>query len=254
MVDNKEKAEKKGERVAKVIANSGYCSRREAERLIAGGFVQINGVPIDTPAIMIIDQTIKIKNKLLPRNEKIKMWIFYKPKGFMVTNRDPHGRKTIYDILPTGLPRVIAVGRLDMDTEGLLLLTNNGSVARYIEHPANGWTRQYRIKVHGSLDKLRANLDSLAKSGIVVDGIKYRPLKISIEKESETTNTWLLISLREGKNREVRNIMEHFGLRVTRLIRTSFGPFHIGAMSSGDLKSVARKAMEGALGGRVSLS
>jgi 23S rRNA pseudouridine2605 synthase len=246
-----ENTKKNGERIAKVIANSGYCSRRDAEKLIEDGLVKVNGVIINTPAFMITDEAIKIRNKLLPRGERMKMWIFYKPRGFMVTNRDPQGRKTIYDILPPGLPRVIAVGRLDMDTEGLLLLTNNGSIARYIEHPANGWTRQYRVKVHGPLNKLRANLESLARDGIAIDGMRYLPLKISIEKESDTTNTWLLISLKEGKNREVRNIMERFGLVVTRLIRTSFGPFHVGNMAAGEIKPVARKAMEGALGDRV---
>ncbi|MDR1425423.1 MAG: rRNA pseudouridine synthase [Rickettsiales bacterium] len=248
-----EKTEKNGERIAKVIANGGYCSRREAERLIEMGLVKVNGVTIDSPAVIITDQTIKIKNKLIPRDNKTKMWVFYKPRGFIVTNRDPQNRKTIYEILPPNLPRVITVGRLDMDTEGLLLLTNSGSVARYIEHPINGWTRRYRIKVHGILDRLRAAMGAMATGGIVIDGVRYLPLEISIEKESDTTNTWLLVSLKEGKNKEVRRIMEHFGLRVLRLVRISFGPFHIGAMTAREIRPVSRKALEGALGGRVKL-
>ncbi|GHU28196.1 pseudouridine synthase [Bacilli bacterium] len=241
----------RGERVAKVIANSGYCSRREAEKLIAEGLVKVNGVVIETPATIITDQSIKIKNKLLNRSEKVKMWIFHKPKGYMVTNSDPQGRKTIYEILPNNLPRVITIGRLDMDTEGLLLLTNNGDVARYIEHPTNAWTRQYRIKVHGSMDRLNANIENVAKRGISVKGIKYAPVKISLEKESNTTNTWLTISVTEGKNREIRNIMEYFGLRVLRLIRTSFGPFHLGNMTTGDIKPIPDRVIKNALGNRV---
>ncbi|MDR2778013.1 MAG: rRNA pseudouridine synthase [Rickettsiales bacterium] len=237
-----------GIRIAKLIANSGYCSRREAERLIAEGHIKVNGVPIDTPVVLITDQTIKIKNKLLRRNDKIRMWIFYKPRGYIVTNDDPQKRKTIYEILPKNMPRVISIGRLDIDTEGLLLLTNNGDVARHIEHPNSGWTRKYRVKVHGSLDRLNANIDNLSKKGISIEGMKYLPIKISVEKVSNTTNTWLLISVSEGKNREVRNLMDYFGLRVVRLIRISFGPFHLGGMISGSIKQVSEKAIENALG------
>ncbi|MDR2077651.1 MAG: rRNA pseudouridine synthase [Rickettsiales bacterium] len=237
-----------GERIAKVIANSGYCSRREAEKLIADGHVRVNGVLINTPAVIITDQSIKIKNKLLKKNNKVEMWILYKPKGYIVTNSDPQGRKTIYEILPNNMPRVIAIGRLDMDTEGLILLTNNGDVARYIEHPSNGWTRKYRVKVHGPIDRLSKNIDILSKRGITIEGIRYSPIKISIEKLSDTTNTWMLISVSEGKNREVRNLMEYFGLKVVRLIRTSFGPFHLGSMVSGELKKISAKAIENAIG------
>lgn len=241
----------KGERIAKVIARCGYCSRREAEKLIIDGDVKINGVVVTNPATNITDESIKIKNKLLDRNIDTKLWIFHKPKGYIVTNNDPQKRKTIYEILPKSLPRVISVGRLDMDTEGLLLLTNNGELARYIELPSTGWSRQYRVKVHGSLDRI--NFDTLAKKGVVIDGIKYAPMKISIEKESDTTNTWLKVVITEGKNREVRKIMEYLRLRVVKLIRVSFGPFHLGNLPKGMVKIVSKKALQAAVGNKVKL-
>lgn len=244
---------KKGERIAKVIANSGYCSRRDAEKLIADGAVKVNGKIIDSPAVIITDEAIKINNKLLERREKTKIWIFNKPKGFIVTNRDPKNRQTIYDLLPKNMPRVITIGRLDMDTEGLLLLTNSGDLARYIEHPTTAWSRQYKVKVHGLLDRLMAYIDIMMKKGIIIDGIKYAPIKITIEKKSETTNTWLKVTITEGKNREVRNIMEHFGLRVIKLIRTSFGPFHLGNMPTATIKSVSNKVLKAAIGGKVNI-
>lgn len=153
--------DKKGERLAKIIARCGYCSRREAEKLILEGDVKVNGAIVTNLATNITDESIKIKNKLLDKNVKTKLWLFNKPKGYIVTNKDPQERKTIYSILPKNLPRVITVGRLDMDTEGLILLTNNGELARYMELPATGWSRQYKVKVHGSLE--RVNFDILAK-------------------------------------------------------------------------------------------
>lgn len=244
--------EVKGERVAKVIANCGYCSKREAERLIAEGAVKVNGEVITKPTVFITDQSIKIHNKLLNRDVKTKMWLFNKPKGYIVTNNDPQKRKTIYEILPKSLPRVITVGRLDMDTEGLLLLTNNGDLAKYIAHPSTAWSRQYRVKVHGFLDKI--NFEKLEKKGIVIDGVKYAPVKISIEKESNTTNTWLKVTIKEGKNREVRKIMEYFNLKVMRLIRVSFGPFHLGKLPSGTVKPVSKQALKDAIGNKVKLN
>lgn len=243
--------ENKGERIAKVIANSGYCSRRDAERLILAGEVKVNGEVITTPAINVTDQSIKIHNKLLSRQKETRIWLFNKPKGYIVTNSDPKNRKTIYDILPKSLPRVITVGRLDMDTEGLLILTNNGDVARYISHPSTAWSRQYRVKVHGFLDRI--DFEKLAQKGVVIDGMKYAPVKISIEKESNTTNTWLRVVITEGKNREVRKIMEHFNLKVIRLIRTSFGPFHLGRLPSGAIKPVNKRAIKDAIGNKVKI-
>lgn len=243
--------EEKGERIAKIIARCGYCSRREAEKLIVDGDVKVNGVVMTNPATNITDESIKIKNKLLNRNIETKLWIFHKPKGYIVTNSDPQKRRTIYEILPKSLPRVITVGRLDMDTEGLLLLTNNGELARFMELPSTGWSRQYRVKVHGSLDRI--NFETLAKKGVVINGIKYAPIKISIEKESDTTNTWLKVVITEGKNREIRKIMEHLNLRVIKLIRVSFGPFHLGNLQKGMVRIVSKKALQSAVGNKIKL-
>lgn len=243
----------KGERIAKVIANSGYCSRRDAEKLILEGRVKVNGKSIDTPVVLITDQSIKIDNKLLPRRKKTKLWIFNKPKGYIVTNSDPKGRKNIYSLLPKNMPRVISIGRLDMDTEGLLLLTNNGGLSRYIEHPATAWTRQYLAKVHGNISMLISNIEKVAKNGLTVNGIKYAPVKIAIEKQSETTNTWFRVTITEGKNKEVRNIMDYFGLKVVKLKRISFGPFQLGRLEVGKVKLVPDKVLKEAIGNKLVL-
>ncbi len=245
---------KEGERIAKVIANSGYCSRRDAEKLILEGRVKVNGKVIDTPVVLITDHSIKIDNKLLQRREKTKLWIFNKPKGYIVTNNDPKGRKTIYNLLPKNMPRVISIGRLDMDTEGLLLLTNNGDLSRYIEHPATAWSRQYLVKVHGNTDTLISNIDKIGKIGVTIDGIKYAPTKISIEKQSESTNTWFKVVITEGKNKEVRNIMNYFNLKVIKLKRISFGPFHLGNLAIGAIKLVPDRVLKEAIGNKVALN
>lgn len=233
----------KGQRVAKIIARSGVCSRREAEELIIQGRVKVNGVIIDTPAIIITDQSIKVDDKLLATKKPTKMWVFHKPKGFITTNKDPKGRKTIFEILPKNLPRVITIGRLDINTEGLLLLTNDGELARYIELPSSKWTRVYRVRVFGKIDMER--LHKLQK-GIVIDGVKYRGIKVEMEQERDF-NSWLKISLEEGKNREIKKVLEFFGLKVSRLIRISFGPFHLGKMAVGEVKEVAKNVLEEAI-------
>lgn len=238
-----------GERIAKVIARSGYCSRREAERLIEEGAVKVNGKIIDSPAMNITDESIKIYNKLINPKLPTKMWLFHKPKGYIVTNKDPQGRKTIFSLLPKNMPRVITIGRLDMDTEGLLLLTNNGELARYIELPTTGWSRQYRVKVHGDITRI----PNEELKEITIDGIKYGPIKIVVEKDTGTTNKWLRITINEGKNREVRKIMEYYGLKVMRLIRVSFGPFHLGSLPLGAIKPVSSKVLKESIGNKIKI-
>jgi 23S rRNA pseudouridine2605 synthase len=233
----------KGERIAKVIARHGICSRREAEELIAEGRVKVNGVVIDTPATLITDHSIKVDDKLIAEKKPAKMWIFHKPRGFITTNKDPKARKTIFEILPKNLPRVITIGRLDINTEGLLLLTNDGELARYIELPSSKWTRIYRARVFGIIDMER--LRKLQK-GIVIDGVKYGGIKVEMEQERDF-NSWLKISLSEGKNREIKKVLEHFGLQVSRLIRISFGPFHLGKTAIGEVKEVPKAVLSEAV-------
>ncbi len=233
----------KGQRIAKIIARSGFCSRREAEQLILDGRVKVNGVVIDTPATIITDHSIKIDDKLINEKKPAKMWIFHKPRGLITTNKDPKARKNIFEVLPKSLPRVVTIGRLDINTEGLLLLTNDGEVARYVELPSSKWTRIYRARVYGII-----NMERLAKlqKGIVIDGIKYGGIKVEMEQERDF-NSWLKISLAEGKNREIKKVLEHFGLKVSRLIRISFGPFHLGGLPVGDVKEVPRSVLMDAI-------
>lgn len=225
---------KKPIRIAKVIADSGLCSRRQAEQLILEGRVQVNGKFIESPAVLISDHSIKVDGKLINPKQKARLWIFNKPASFLTSNSDPKNRKTIYDILPDDLPRVISIGRLDYNSEGLLLLTTNGQLARFIELPKTGWIRKYRVRVHGFLDTKRLlNL----KKGITIDGVKYKVHDIEIEQGS-STNNWLNISLKEGKNREIRKLMESMGLKVNRLIRVSYGSFNIGNLKKGQIKEI----------------
>ena len=244
-------SEYEGERIAKVIARCGHCSRREAERLIADGCVKVNGQVITSPAINITDQSIKINNKLLNTKEKTRVWLFNKPKGSVVSTTTDKKVPTVFDLLPKNMPRVIAVGRLDINTEGLLIFTNNGELSSYISSPKTAWTRHYRVRVHGKLNKKR--FEALEKNGPVIDGIKYKPVKIVVEKEGESTNSWLKVSINEGKNREVKNIMKDLGLEVTRLIRVGFGPFHLGNLGTGMLKEVPMKNLKELIGNNVRL-
>lgn len=237
---NQNQKMQKGQRIAKIIARSGVCSRREAEELIAEGRVKVNGVVIDTPATIITDQSIKVDDKLLAVKKPARMWIFHKPRGFITTNKDPKARKTIFDILPKNLPRVITIGRLDINTEGLLLLTNDGELARYIELPSSKWTRVYRVRAFGKIDMER--LKKLEK-GITIDGIRYSGIKVEMEQERDF-NSWLKISLQEGKNREIKKVLEFFGLKVSRLIRISYGSFHLGKMAVGEVKEVAKSVLD----------
>ncbi len=227
-------------RIAKVIADSGYCSRREAEKLIFEGRVAVNGKIIESPAILISDESIKIDNKLINNKQKTRLWIFHKPAGFITSNFDPKNRKTIFNILPSDLPRLISIGRLDYNSEGLLLMTTNGELARYVELPKTGWIRKYRVRVHGKINENR--LKNLI-NGITIDNIKYKFSEVKIEK-SQSTNSWLILSLKEGKNREIRKVMEFLGLKVNRLVRISYGPFNLGNLSKGNIKELSQKMID----------
>ena len=234
-----------GERIAKIIARSGICSRRDAEAFINQGRVELDGQTVETPATKVRpDQVITLDGEALPTREPARLWRLYKPKGVLTTAFDPEGRPTIYNILPEDLPRAMPVGRLDMSSEGLLLLTNDGELKRRLELPQTGWIRRYRVRVYGRVDE-RA-LRDLAK-GITVDGIKYGPIEARLDK-SETSNSWLTVALREGKNREVRRICEQLGLTVNRLMRISFGPFVLGSLKPGDLEEVLQKTLKEQLG------
>ncbi|GMO58391.1 MAG: hypothetical protein Ta2D_04150 [Rickettsiales bacterium] len=231
----------KGERIAKVIARTGYCSRRDAEQLILDGCVKVNGKVIDSPAINITDQSIKINNKLLKTKEKTRLWIYNKPKGTAVShNADAEKVPIIFDLLPKSMPRVISVGRLDLNTEGLLLLTNNGDLAEFLGHPKNEFEREYRARVFGRLNKER--FKAIAKYGVKIGDFKYKPMKIEVEKEG--TNSWLRISVNEGKNREVKVVMEELGLQVGRLIRTNYAGYKLGDLPTGYVREVSTKQLE----------
>ncbi len=233
------------ERIAKRMARAGIASRRDAERMILFGRVKLNGEVLTTPATVVgPDDVILVDDKPLPDAEPARLWRYHKAKGVMTTHRDPEGRPTLFDSLPPGMPRVISVGRLDYNSEGLILLTNDGGLARKMELPETGWTRRYRVRVHGRVDP-QALVD-LAK-GVTVEGVRYGPIEAALDRE-QGTNAWVTLSLREGKNREVRRVMEHLGLPVTRLIRVSYGPFQLGDLQPGEIDEVQRKVVREQLG------
>lgn len=231
----------KPERIAKVIARSGLCSRRDAERMILQGRVKIDGKIIDSPAVNVIDENIiLVDEKPLKKADDLAIWLFHKPKGCITTNKDPQGRTTVFDLLPDSMPRVISIGRLDYNTEGLLLLTNSGELARKIELPSTGWVRTYKVRAFGKINNTR--LEQLRK-GIEIEGIKYAPADIKLQT-SQKDNHWLEVSITEGKNREVRKILEYADLTVNRLIRTSYGIFELGDLALGQLRKVPSKMLD----------
>ncbi|NVJ92774.1 MAG: rRNA pseudouridine synthase [Methylocystaceae bacterium] len=238
----------KGDRIAKVMARAGVCSRREAERMIAEGRVSVDGQVIDSPALNVLPSNIVVVDgKALPDKQPPRMWKFHKARGLITTNSDPEGRPTVFDQLPKNMPRMISVGRLDFNTEGLLLLTNDGELARYLEKPANAMVRRYRVRVHG-----RVNEDDLAalKEGPVIEGVQYGSVEAILDVQ-KGANAWINLSIREGKNREVRRIMESLGYDVTRLIRTDYGPIQLGKLPRGEMEEVPRKALVEWFGGKV---
>ncbi|WP_018263661.1 pseudouridine synthase [Methylobacterium sp. WSM2598] len=233
------------ERIAKVMARAGVASRRDAEAMILEGRVSLNGETLTTPAVTVgPGDRIVVDGEPLPVRERTRLWIFHKPRGVVTTARDPEGRQTVFDILPEDLPRVVAIGRLDINTEGLLLLTNDGGLAKVIAHPETGWLRRYRVRAYGDVDQ--AALDRL-RGGVTIDGMEYGPVEASIDRQ-QGDNVWLTLGLREGKNREVKRILEHLGLSVNRLIRLSFGPFQLGDLEVGLVEEVRTKVLKEQLG------
>jgi 23S rRNA pseudouridine2605 synthase len=233
------------ERIAKVIARAGLASRRDAEAMIAEGRVTLNGKVLESPAVNVTtSDRITVDGDPLPLRERTRLWLFHKPRGLVTTARDPEGRPTVFESLPEDLPRVVAVGRLDINTEGLLLLTNDGGLARVIAHPDTGWLRRYKVRAHG--DVTQADLDNL-RDGITIDGIEYGPVEARLDRV-QGDNVWLTLGLREGKNREVKRILEHLGLQVNRLIRLSFGPFQLGDIEPGLVEEVRTKVLKDQLG------
>jgi 23S rRNA pseudouridine2605 synthase len=230
-----------GERIAKRLGRAGLCSRRDAERWIAEGRVAVNGQVLTSPALVVGPRDrIVVDGKPLAEPEPPRLWRYHKPAGLVTTARDEKGRPTVFDRLPPELPRVISVGRLDLTTEGLLLLTNDGEVARHLELPATGWARRYRVRVHGTVEPVR--LAALAR-GPTIDGVRYGPIEAVLDRE-QGSNAWLTVTLREGKNREIRKVMESLALTVNRLIRVAYGPFQLGKLPEGAVEEIPRRVLK----------
>ncbi|MGL4396162.1 MAG: pseudouridine synthase [Hyphomicrobium sp.] len=235
-------------RIARAMARAGLCSRREAERWIADGRVNVNGKLLKTPAFEVSPaDRILVDGKPLPAAEPARLWRYHKPRGLVTTHRDPEGRPTVFEKLPPEMERVVSIGRLDFNTEGLLLLTNDGALARYMELPTTGWMRRYKVRAKGRVSL--ADLDAL-KAGLEIDGVRYGPIEGAVESV-QGANTWLTIAIREGKNREVRKILTHLGLTVNRLIRLSFGPFQLLDLAPGAVEIVKRRTLAEQLGPKL---
>jgi 23S rRNA pseudouridine2605 synthase len=234
-----------GERIAKVLARAGVASRRGAEAIIEAKRVAVDGKLLDSPAFNVKPgQVITVDGKPIAAAEPTRLWLYHKPPGLLTTHSDPKGRNTVFENLPKEMPRVISIGRLDINSEGLLLLTNDGELARHLESPKTGWKRKYRARAWGEPDEKR--LEQLRK-GVVVDGIKYAPADVEVESR-KASNTWIAVGVREGKNREVRKLLEHAGLQVSRLIRIAYGPFQLGTLEAGQVREVTRPVLRTQLG------
>ena len=234
-----------GDRIAKVLARAGVASRRGAETIIEAGRVQVNGKIITSPALNVTDRDrIVVDNKPLAEPEPPRIWLYHKPAGLVTTERDEKGRETVFDALPDDMPRVMSVGRLDINSEGLLLLTNDGELKRTMELPATGWLRRYRVRIKGSISE--AKLDEL-RAGITVDGVRYAPIEAKFDRQ-QGANAWLTVGLREGKNREIRRLMEAQGVIVNRLLRMSYGPFQLGQLKPGKVEEVKQRIVRDQMG------
>lgn len=239
-------APERGERIAKWLARAGVASRRDAERLIGEGAVRLNGQPVTHPATFIgPDDIVQVRGAVVDNPDRTRLWRYHKPDGLMTTHKDPQGRPTVFEKLPEHLPRVVSVGRLDLNSEGLLLLTNDGALARRLELPANGWIRRYRVRVYGNVDP--AALARLSQ-GVTVEGVRYGPIEAGLEVRT-TANSWLSVALKEGRNREVRKVMAHLNLQTTRLIRVAYGPFQLGNLERGAVDEITGKVLREQLSG-----
>lgn len=240
-----EQKKHEGERIAKRLARAGVASRREVERMIAAGRVSVNGTVLESPALNVLpSDKILVDNKPVASAEPTRLWRYYKPKGLVTTDADEKGRTTIYDKMPEGMPRVMSIGRLDLNSEGLLLMTNDGELKRKLELPSTGWIRKYRVRANG-----RPTEETLAplRKGVTVDGERFLPMEVTLDRQ-QGANVWLTIGLREGKNREIRRALEEVNLVVNRLIRVSYGPFQIGEMKLGEVDEIRPKILRDQLG------
>ena len=234
-----------GDRIAKVLSRAGVASRREAERMIEDGRVSVNGKTITSPALNVTPaDRIVVDGKQIGEPEPPRIWLYHKPAGLVTTEKDEKDRATVFGTLPADLPRVMSVGRLDLNSEGLLLLTNDGEVKRKLELPSTGWLRRYRVRINGSVSEAR--LDEL-RAGIEVEGIRYQPMVVTFDRQ-QGANAWLTVSLREGKNREIRKAMAAISVTVNRLIRVSYGPFQLGALKQGEVEEVKQRVVRDQLG------
>jgi 23S rRNA pseudouridine2605 synthase len=229
-----------GERIAKWLARSGVASRRDAEKLVAEGRVRVNNHVVTHPTSFVTDgDLVVVDGALVEPPERSRLWRYHKPEGLVTTHRDPEGRPTVFEKLPPDMPRVVSVGRLDLNSEGLLLLTNDGGLARQLELPSNGWIRRYRVRVFGHPQP--AALAALAH-GVTIEGVRYGPIEAGLDSR-KGDNAWLSVALREGRNREVRRVMAHLGLQVSRLIRIAYGPFQLGNLPRGAVDEVSGKVL-----------